>query len=348
MPLNIRRESGENEIKCSHLNIVNTFVKKLKISSNDFKIPKYVNYNLLYEYNYSIIQLKIIAKYYKLSMTGNKQVLTQKIFKFLQQSNYAVKIQSLFRRYLQKAYNFTHGPGFLDRTMCNNATDFYTMDEMNEIPLEQFFSYKDVDGFIYGFDILSLYNLIITGGKEALNPYNRKLLPDNTVSYIRNKIRLSNILKIPIDIVIDKQIPTHDLERRIEMRALTLFQDIDSLGNYSNSEWFTSLDRQSLIRYLRELMDIWNYRAQLSSNVKNEICPPNGDPLRNTSMGQVYNLTLESLQQFILGIMENLVSNGINRDSKALGAYYVLAPLTLVNNNAAEFLPWLYQSVVYN
>ena len=61
----------------------------------------------------------------------------------------------------------------------------------------------------------------------------------------------------------------------------------------------------------------------------------------------VYNLNTESLQRFVLGVMENLVKTGVNRDSKSLGAYYVLAGLTLVNNDAAEAMPWLYHSVVH-
>jgi hypothetical protein len=46
-----------------------------------------------------------------------------------------------------------------------------------------------------------------------------------------------------------------------------------------------------------------------------------------------------------LNVLENLVNTGINVDSKSLGAYYVLSALTLVNETAAEALPWLYQSV---
>ncbi len=43
--------------------------------------------------------------------------------------------------------------------------------------------------------------------------------------------------------------------------------------------------------------------------------------------------------------MENIVTKGINHASKTLGANYVLCALTLVNNDAAQSLPWLYQSV---
>ena len=47
-----------------------------------------------------------------------------------------------------------------------------------------------------------------------------------------------------------------------------------------------------------------------------------------------------------LNIMEKLVKNGVNRPSRCLGANYVLCALTLVSPDAAEALPWLYQSVI--
>lgn len=45
--------------------------------------------------------------------------------------------------------------------------------------------------------------------------------------------------------------------------------------------------------------------------------------------------------------MEKFVNSGIDKDSKTLGAYYVLGALTLVSTEASTSLPWLYQSVNY-
>jgi hypothetical protein len=56
---------------------------------------------------------------------------------------------------------------------------------------------------------------------------------------------------------------------------------------------------------------------------------------------------MTDVRNFVLSIIEKFVNRGINADSKSLGAYYVLAALTLVNETAAASLPWLYQSVVY-
>ena len=56
---------------------------------------------------------------------------------------------------------------------------------------------------------------------------------------------------------------------------------------------------------------------------------------------------IEKIKQTALDILEKFVNTGIDKDNKSLGAYYVLGALTLVNENAAASLPWLYQSVSY-
>ena len=37
--------------------------------------------------------------------------------------------------------------------------DFYTLEKCSEISFNQFFSFKDNNNFVYGFDIVSIYNL---------------------------------------------------------------------------------------------------------------------------------------------------------------------------------------------
>ena len=99
-------------------------------------------------------------------------------------------------------------------------------------------------------------------------------------------------------------------------------------------------------KFVRELCDIWNYRAQLSLEVKQKICPPNGLPFMNLSIPYIYNETdINNIKKVILEVLEKFVNNGIDNDSKSLGAYYVLAALTLVSVDAAAALPWLFQSV---
>jgi hypothetical protein len=99
---------------------------------------------------------------------------------------------------------------------------------------------------------------------------------------------------------------------------------------------------------MRELSDIWNFRAQLSSEIKRSICPPHGDPFRNFGISCInYENNLFMVKKYILEVLEKFVNTGIDRDSKSLGCYYVLGALTLVNPDAANSLPWLYQSFSY-
>jgi hypothetical protein len=54
-----------------------------------------------------------------------------------------------------------------------------------------------------------------------------------------------------------------------------------------------------------------------------------------------------NVKKVVLDLLEKFVNTGVDKDSKTLGAYYVLGALTLVNNNAAIALPWLFQSFSY-
>ena len=120
---------------------------------------------------------------------------------------------------------------------------------------------------------------------------------------------------------------------------------MDSLGNYTDCKWLLDLNKQQLIRLIRELMDIWEYRAQLDIEVKKEICAPYGNPFRYININMIIELSYFSLQKTVLSIIEQFIKKGNTPELCNLGASYVLCGLTLVNNQAALALPWLYNSV---
>ena len=101
-------------------------------------------------------------------------------------------------------------------------------------------------------------------------------------------------------------------------------------------------------RFLRELIDIWQYRAQISNETKRKINPEHGDPFFTVNLNVLCHKCFEVLQKRILDIIEIFVTKGEDRDSKSLGTYYVLGALTTVSQNAATSLPWLYESFVQN
>ena len=322
--------------------------KTSKVNDEKLTIPTLKTYNSLVYNNYNVTQLKTFAKYHKLKITGNKPQLVNRLYNYLYFSSYIIKIQKVFRRVLVQKYKDLHGPASINRKICTNSDDFVSMEPINEINFHQFISYKDADGFIYGFDITSLHNLFLKSEDDIKNPYNRRAFPESLFKNIRSLIRLGRILKIHINLSFEDDSKKVSGEKAIELRALTLFQNIDSLGNYSNVSWFISLNRHQLIKFTRELMDIWGYRAQLPAQTKRNICPPNGDPFRNLSMTYINNeQNLWNVKKVIIEIMEKLVNVGVDKDSKSLGAYYVLGALTLVSEEAATALPWLFHSVNY-
>jgi hypothetical protein len=323
--------------------------KKLeKVAEDGVTSIHFAEYDSLLNKNYNVQHLKSFAKHHKIKVSGNKTQLITRLFVFLKLSNSITKIQKIFRGKIQRNYNKCHGPAFVDRSLCTNATDFLTIEEMITLPFSQFFSYKDVDGFVYGFDVISLYNLIMKSGKNVKNPYNRNDIPGEVIKDIRKMIRLSKLLKIPIDIDIRDINNDITSQKSIELKILDIFQTIDSLGNYSDPAWFLSLNRQQVVKFVRELHDIWDYRAQLTVQTKRNVCPPNGDPFRSININHILNeLNMENIRRIVYPLLDKFVNSGIDKDSKSLGAYYVLGALTLVNENAATSLPWLFQSVSY-
>ena len=319
------------------------------ISDKKFFIPSIEEYDLLLNYNYKIKQLQQICKYYKLKTTGKKSDLTNNIYNYLRLSFFSIKIQRHIKGYIQRIYNFYRGPAYFRRSLCTNNTDFLTMEELSKISNNQFISFKNKEGYVYGFDITSLYNLILKKGKKAQNPYDRGLFPEYLFQYIEKIIKLSPCLNIELTINLEKE-DISDKKKYLEFKLINVFQKIDEFGFITQLEWFNDLSRTELLRYIRELSDIWNYRAQLSNEVKRSICPPNGNPFNNVNntLHLLMNQNIDQIRFNVLKVMENLIKNGINNENRSLGAFYVLSALTLVSPQAAESLPWLYQSVVHN
>ena len=322
--------------------------KKKKISDEEFAIPDFSDYEFVVIYNYRVSQMKDICRHHKLKVSGNKPELSSRVYNFLRLSLFARIIQKNWRTHLLLRYNIMHGPAMIHRKLCVNETDFFTMQPLAQIPCTQFTSYKDDDDMVYGFDILSIFNLLKKGGKTTTNPYNRNPIPKGVRSSLKGIVRIAPMLGDLIDIKIEAPDAHICPGKQLELRALAVFQDIDELGNYTDQSWFQALGRVQLIRFIRELADIWTYRANLSPLVKREICPPIGDPFRSIDFHALPNLSNGSLKRVSLTLMETFVRRGINTESRKLGAFHVLCALTLVSSDAASSLPWLYQSVAPN
>lgn len=309
---------------------------------------KFNDYNLLVDYNFTTQQLKQLLKEHKLKANGNKKDMVSRLFSFLYLSSRVTKIQKCFRNYLGKQYLLCRGPAIKNRKNCVNETDFLTMENMNEISNLQFFSFKDNDDFIYGFDVLSFYNLLLKNNQNK-NPYNRNDFSSETIANFERLIRISQIFNMNISTEIADINNEISLQKSAELRVFGLFQNINELGNYSDAAWFMNLNRLQLIKFIKELNEIWNYRSQINEETKRAICYPHGNPFRHFNFGMIYSeSSIEVIKKEIINVLENMVNKGIDNPNKTLGAYYVLGALTLVSFQASNALPWLYQSMLYN
>jgi hypothetical protein len=154
----------------------------------------------------------------------------------------------------------------------------------------------------------------------------------------------SIVISLPQDVLTPQQL--------FRQHVLRLFQNINSLGHYSDPEWFIALTYEQHITFLRELIDIWNYRAELSHQSRTAIYPPYGDPFPHYVMGWVTHqfyiyLSPENIINLNLTVIERFITSAVAEADRCLGSNFILCALTLVSIPAREALPWLYQSVMH-
>jgi hypothetical protein len=193
-----------------------------------------------------------------------------------------------------------------------------------------------------------LYNLIVKTKDEngrVRNPYTRNLLHYKNVVYkLNTSIFLAKkILKRDIKYKFVRDTTILSSEKRLEMKTISTFQKIDELGYITDTKWFLNLSKIRLIRFIRELQDVWDYRAQISDDVKINICPPTGNPFSTVYIGTLLHKSELTLKTYGLDIMEKLLLSN-DKDYKTLGANYILGVLTIVSQHAANALPHLVEA----
>ena len=326
-------------------------VKKRVCKEEPLRIPAFAEHETFMHSEHKVSALKDVCKHYGIKCSGTKQELKLRVHAHLIQSHFITRIQRLVRRNFCRMHAHMSGPAYKDRSMCVNGTDFYSMEPMSDIPRNQFISFKDDKGVVYGFDVMSLHTYYETelnsGQSSPSNPYNRIPFPLTLRRQMYRKIRLTRILGVKCVIEVEPE-PVLSVQQQDEHQLVLVFQQINSHGHYADSAWFGELNGVQIMRFMRELADIWNYRAQIMAQVKQEICPPYGDPFRYVDLRMDGHAHAESIKHTGIQLMNTFITSGNTRDSRGLGAYYVLSALTLVSQSARNAMPWLYESVMYN
>ena len=327
-------------------------LKKIPKKEEVKEIPTIYNIHNTKNNNYSVIELKQYLREHNLHVTGTKPVLHARLFDWLISIRGTIKIQALYRGHLVRSVTKLFSKYQNMVKTCVNDSDFYTFEPLTEIPKFQLICLQDPDGKNYGFDISSIfqYQRKLDEGTPLANPYNRNKVSNEFLSELSKIVYASSHGWISTSVnnaAEEEEEFNLSFEKRVELRAVKIFQHINSLGNYSDMSWFMSLSRRTVVVFVRQLYDIWNYRAMIPSTTRREICPPTGNPFLPILNVDLNSLSLKELQNSVLGVFEEFVFKGNSRDLQYLGASYVLGALTLVNENAANSMPWLYQSFAY-
>jgi hypothetical protein len=164
-----------------------------------------------------------------------------------------------------------------------------------------------------------------------------------------NNVRIENVLITNSDqqnrLIRLQEIRTKPLDQRVQH----LFMELDQLGNYTQVAWFNALDLRDLVRFYRYLYDIWNYRGQLSRELKLKICPMNSPfDFEHNVLRSLYPVEINQtvLRLTCLTVFENFVYTGVDDEHRKLGAFHALTALTMVSNGARTAMSWLYESVM--
>ena len=289
---------------------------------------------------YNLDNLKFSLKYYKINSSGTKKECFERLYnyfitlnKYKPYTSNISKIQLLYRNHINKKILNLKGPAYGNLKMSNNQNDFLSFENISEIPDVYFFSFQDCDNFIYSFDIRSLNELIMN--KKTTNPYNRIEFSKRTLNKLYQLLHLLRINKICLKLEEDE---INDPVFEMSQKALEVFQKFDMLNNYTDVRWFLNLRKKSLKKLYKNAEDIWNYRAQLTPNMKKKIIP-DGKAFK-TPIWYVEKLNNKlEIQNIILNEFDSFVSLGETKDDKILGAMWMLTSLVSVSPDAANAMP---------
>jgi hypothetical protein len=226
-----------------------------------------------------------------------------------------------------------------------NETDFYNLDNIENIPKEYFYEYTE-DNKYYAFDIRTLNDYLnscnpLEGYK---NPYTHVTIPLEKAEEIKKHYKLLEKKGLPVDGY--KEIDTIEPDKRLEWRCLGIFQQINELGHYSEYRWFWDLELKMLKSMYVGLEDLWNYRLYLTKEQRNKIVPKNKPFKTYTVEGFKTIKNLNTARSVLLDEIEKFITAGKpegknGNDNKYTGSILVLTALVEVSPKAAQIMPHL-------
>ena len=336
---NIVINENKSEIKIT--NNVSLLVFNNNKKNQTILIPQNKDYKYFDKDKYTLCQLKQICKYLKVKVTGKKEVLYTRIYDSLKYNYFIIKIQSLIRKIITlNFFKIKENYSWKKNLLYINETDLYNLEPIKDIDFYNFFGFTDENNNSFGFSLYDLDKIISNTRRNnnVLNPYNKNEIHKSIIDDFKKIYKMSqklNFIKSNKKIIVRQNF-------NIKYKIIDLFQHFDDLGNYTNANWFLNLNKQTLTKFYKELMDIWNYRANLTNVQKSQIAP-----YQTMFPYSVYNFnkinSLNKMKNVLLTEMEKLVFSADEDSNRSLGCYYILIAFVEINPVCAALMPWLVQ-----
>lgn len=249
----------------------------------------------------------------------------------------ATKIQRWAHKILARLHYKQQGPSANCLEVSNNQTELQSMDPIQTIPQLYIWSYADANKMIWTFDIRSFSHMAASGFK---NPYTQIQLTEPARNSLERRLIWLKRKGYTTIFTNDTELTA---EQTFNLRILDVFMKMDFLGYHSNTEWFSELTQEAHIKLYTELYNLWNYRLQLTSELKKTICPGletimKHDPLKFSPRMQ---RELRWWQKLNINIFDTLVSTAAEKTNRSLGAMYCLTALCKVSLKTRIAYDWL-------
>ena len=262
-----------------------------------------------------------------------------------------IKLQRLIRKYKYRIRQWNRGKGSVyPLIQCTNKDDFCSLDSLDTIPERLLFTYRDTNGFTYGFNLLSFLDLISVS-EQPLNPYTRKPIGRNVINRANKYYRiLDNWSKMDENNVLEQQLSGWNnnknlmignihhpqngtrlvFKESIKQRLQIVFQKINYLGYQTNIDWLLDKPVPVLISFIKTMARNWSYQLGFSDTTKQQLMPIHvlqifeplvNDAYRNPQLGHTSTL---HIMNRILGVLEPLINNPADPNSAALLVLYSL------------------------
>ena len=342
--------------------------------------------------NYPLPRINASLEHYKIIKTYSSSQFLQAInnieklnsfFIMLLKANQNMNKVITLQRFIKKSLNNYKlkllGPAFNNRSLCVNDSDFFTLDELKDIPNDEFFSFKDEKNFIYGFHIDSITQLVFKSDEHYFEQFKKKIknkqiiINNNSINlcyhqFIKllcnhyNKIKvlnpytrflINNNTKFKIitlyakkEYDINKITNTNndilpiDMKLFVKNKCLEIFQKIDLYGYQTDINWLYNQNTTILKIFYKKLALLWNFEFGLNHEGRYKIAQTN-HVFNNLHDIMTSRIDKYNLLDKILEPVNIMVSNGETEPDRQNGCIIILYALAFINNRCILANPWL-------